>query len=255
MKKALFLSLSLLLLFTKTYAAEQAIKLKDGSELVYIKGAEFMMGNEERPYARPVHKVKLKDFYIAKQEVTNAQYKKFCDATKRKYPENPRWDNNYFLGKPDYPVVNINWSAASSYAKWAGGRLPTEAEWEFAGRANTTTFFYWGEEMSRDHLNAMGMQGADKWEFTSPVGSFPPNPFGLYDMLGNVWEWAADWHDVEYFGKSPMDNPKGPKTGRKRVLKGSSFADGGIRGVSERWSWFPSDGGDILGFRIAKDAK
>lgn len=252
-KGAVLLFLLIVFSFNVIYAEEKTVKLKDGSELIYIQGGEFQMGSTDRWYAQPIHKVRLKHFYIGKYEVTNAQYKKFCDATKRKYPENPKGYDNYFLGKPDYPVVNVSWYAAAAYAKWAGGRLPTEAEWEYAARGGTTTFYYWGDEMSHDYLNYMGVGGTDKWEKASPVGSFPPNPFGLYDMLGNVWEWVADRYEEDYYSRSPVDNPKGPQKGTLGILKGSFFGDGGNHGPSERYCGEELSAKDrSYGFRIAK---
>lgn len=251
-KVMLFLLLAMFA-YGVAYGAEKVKKLKDGSELVYIPGGEFEMGSDEDIYMKPIHKVKLKGFYIGKYEVTNSLYKKFCDAKKRKYPENPKWDDKYFLGKPDYPVINVSWEDAAAYAKWTDGRLPTEAEFEYATRGVTTTRYYWGEELSHEHLNYAGVEGRDRWEQTSPVGSFPPNPYGLYDMLGNVWEWVADWYGEDYFSKSPRDNPKGPKRGIYRVLKGDSWNIGTPRGTAQRWKRI-LEGRDYIGFRIALSA-
>lgn len=245
----------LLLQHVDVYSAEQTIKLKDGSELVYVKTGEFQMGSEDRPHGKPVHKVKLKAFYISKYKVTTVQYKKFCDATKRKYPKSPSWDNNYFLGKPDYPVVNVSWSDAAAYAKWIGGRLPTEAEWEYSARAGTNTYYYWGEDISHEYLNYLGVEGRDQWQYASPVGSFPPNPFGLYDMLGNVWEWVSDWHSDDYFAKGPKENPQGPKKGANRIKKGGGdFGGGTNHGPGERDWKIPSTKSENIGFRIVKSA-
>lgn len=237
------------------YSAEKSITLNGGVELVYIPDGEFVMGGNRRDHYAPPHDAKVKSFYIGKYEVTNAQYKKFCDAKKKKYPENPNWDDNYFLGKPDYPVLYVTWRDAFDYAKWAGGRLPTEAEWEHACKAGTTMLFYWGDDLSHDYLNYRGTEGVDQWENTSPVGSFPPNPFGLHDMLGNVWEWVNDWYSEDYYKKSPKDNPKGPKTGDARVLKGSDWYDDHNEGCADRDYRNPSQTKDFRGFRIAKDAK
>lgn len=252
--KALLFLLLAVFTYGAAYGAEKVKKLKDGSELVYIPGGEFEMGSDEDWYMKPVHKVKQKGFYIGKYEVTNAQYKKFCDTTKRKYPENPDWDADYFLGKPNYPVIKVSWGDAAAYAKWAGGRLPTEAEWEYAARGGTTTKYYWGDELSHGHLNYMGIEGKDQWEWTSPVGSFSPNPYGLYDMLGNVWEWVADWYGEDYFSKSPAANPKGPKKGIYRMLKGDAWNMGAPRGTVHRYWKAPEHKRDYSGFRIAFSA-
>ena len=239
-------------------AAENTIKLEAGPELVLIPSGEFIMGSDEQKHTAPPHKVKVNSFYIGKYEVTNGQYKKFCDAKKKKYPKNPNWDANYFIGKPDYPVINVSWNNAKAYAEWAGGRLPTEAEWEYASRGGTTTYFYWGPDvLTHDNINFLGKEEGtlDQWDKTSPVGSFPPNPYGLFDMLGNVWEFTGDWHGKDYYKKSPVDNPKGPSTGKKRVLKGEGWNSGTNYGSPERYWAKPSYRNDHFGFRIAKDIK
>lgn len=254
-KRTLSLFLLLFIMNGLAHAAEKTITMKDGPQLILIAAGEFDMGDEDMPYAKPIHKIKLKAFYMGKYEVTNAQYKKFCDATKKKYPENPSWDTEYFLGKPEYPVISVSWSDAAAYAKWAGGRLPTEAEWEYAARGGANTIYYWGNEFSNDHINSMGAEGRDQWEYASPVGSFSPNQFGLYDMIGNVWEWVADWHKEDYFSKSPVDNPKGPAKGTERIVKGDGFKGGGRHGVAYRDWEAPSGKRDDRGFRIAVDVK
>lgn len=262
-RKIMLLFLLSIFSFKIGYAAEKTIKLKDGSELVYIPGGEFMMGSGEYDYTKPIHKVKVKAFYMGKYEVTNAQYKKFCDEKKIKYPKSPDpirgsdyFGADYFLGKPDYPVINVSWSYAAEYAKWAGGRLPTEAEWEYAARAGTSTQFYWGDKESHEYLNYMGVEGRDKWLYTSPVGSFPPNPFGVYDILGNVWEWVGDWYGENYFSKSPVNNPKGPQKGTERVVKGGGWGDGAANTPGGGRDWKPPFmEKEWYGFRIAMGAK
>jgi len=259
-KVVLLFFLAIFFIFDMSHAAEKTKKLKDGSELVYIASGSFQMGSDKHDYISPAHKVQIDAFYIGRYEVTNAQYKRYCDKTKRKYPLNPVWDSDYFLGKPDYPVINVNWKDAAAYVKWAGGRLPTEAEWEYAARGDKTAYYYWeGEyydEHISDYVNKNGMEGKDRWQYTSPAGSFPPNPFGLYDMLGNVWEWVADWYDRDYYKKSPEKNPKGPKSGDTRLMKGGGWKDTPQEYTyAEKNMWEPSTISDYVGFRIAASAK
>jgi formylglycine-generating enzyme required for sulfatase activity len=198
---------------------------EDGAPMVLIPAGEFQMGsNDGEGNQKPIHTVYLDAFYIDKYEVTNAQYKKFMDATGYKAPES--WnDSNY--NAPNQPVIGVSWDDAKAYADWAGERLPTEAEWEKAARGGLVGKRYpWGDNITHDNANYDGTGGKDIWEFTSPVGSFAPNGYGLYDMAGNVWEWCADWYDSNYYASSPKSNPTGPNSGLSRVLRGGSWYDG-----------------------------
>ncbi|HLJ56803.1 MAG TPA: formylglycine-generating enzyme family protein [Chthonomonadaceae bacterium] len=155
-----------------------------------------------------------------------------------RHPEGP---DSGIEGREQHPVVQVSWYDAAAYAKWAGKRLPTEAEWEFAARGGLTQQPYvWGKEFRPGgKFMANTWQGrfpdtnsrSDGWERTSPVRSYPPNRFGLYDMAGNVWEWCADWYRPDYYAHSPGKNPKGPSSSSdpsepgqpKRVQRGGSF--------------------------------
>lgn len=252
-KGVLLFFIVVFLIFDMSHAAEKTKKLKEGSELIFIPGGNFQMGGDAATWnwMVPRHDKNVKAFYLGKYEVTNAQYKKFCDRAKRIYPPNPEWDKDYFLSKPDYPVIGVSWKEAAAYAKWVGGRLPTEAEWEYAAAGGKATFYYWGDEFSADYINGMDNTGKDKWQFTSPVGSFQPNPFGLYDMLGNVWEWMAD---VYVEPANPNQNYKAPK-GTLRVVKGDGWNGRPTHSYAYRDGEAPNDKIHHLGFRIAADAK
>ena len=192
--------------------------------MVLIPEGWFLMGSPEGEGdsdEHPQHKVWVDAFWIDRCEVTNAQYEKFMKATGHRAPR--YWDNDSF-NKPDYPVVGVSWDDAVAYCNWAGKRLPTEVEWEKAARGGLVGKDYpWGDNISHDNANYDGTGGRDRWDNTSPVGSFPPNGYGLYDMAGNVYEWCADWYDEDYYRSSPERNPKGPNTGDRRLLRGGSW--------------------------------
>jgi iron(II)-dependent oxidoreductase len=125
--------------------------------------------------------------------------------------EAPSYWNDSKFNAPNHPVVGVSWDDAVAYANWAGKRLPTEAEWEKSARGGLVGKKYpWGDTLTHDDANYSGTGGKDKWEHTSPVGSFASNGYGLYDMAGNVWEWCADWYFNNYYANSLKSNPKGP---------------------------------------------
>ena len=188
------------------------------AEGVVIPSGAFQMGGSDSDAEndeRPVHMVDVDTFYIHKYEVTNAQYKNFVDANpqwqKNKIPRELHngtylnlWeDNMYPSGKENHPVVYISWYAAMAYAEWAGRRLPTEAEWEKAARGGLVGAKYpWGDAIDGSMANYGGSVGD-----TMPVGSYPANDYGLYDMTGNVMEWCLDAYEVDFYGRSPTRNP------------------------------------------------
>jgi sulfatase modifying factor 1 len=224
---------------------------KDGAEMVLIPAGEFQMGSNESDDEKPIHTVYLDAFYIDKYEVTNAQYKKFMDATGQKAP--PNWNNSGY-NATNQPVVGVTWNDAKAYADWAGERLPTEAEWEKSARGGLVGKKYpWGDTLTYDDANYSGTGGKDIWSITSPVGSFAPNGYGLYDMAGNAWEWCADWYGNNYYGSSPKSNPTGPASGSYRVLRGGSWNDSDDRDLrtASRGYLAPSRPYFKLGFRCA----
>jgi formylglycine-generating enzyme required for sulfatase activity len=229
----------------------------DGALMMLIPAGEFEMGdsfNEGGAGERPVHLVYLDAFYIDVNEVTNAQYKKFMLATG--HPAPLYWADPKF-NAPDQPVVGVSWEDAQAYCKWAGKRLPTEAEWEKAARGGLLGNRYpWGNDISGDNANYEGTGGKDIWDRPAPVGSFAPNGYGLYDMVGNAWEWCADWYDSGYYAKSPKQNPKGPDSGGWRVLRGGSwtFNTSYLRCAYRSGDYAgPSTTHDFVGFRCSQD--
>jgi formylglycine-generating enzyme required for sulfatase activity len=154
---------------------------------------------------------------------------------------NPGWSNERM------PVVNVSWKDARAYCAWAGGRLPTEAEWEYAARGGSTEARYGPiDEVAWYNKNSGGQ--------THPVGEKRPNGFGLFDTLGNVWEWVMDWYDEEYYKTSPSQDPPGAASGEFRVLRGGSWGgEARFIRVSSRNGVLPGDWGHGLGFRCARD--
>lgn len=214
-----------------------------GMEFVAVPGGCFQMGDtfgdgiakEEKP----VHEVCVDGFSMGKYEVTNAQYRRF----KPGYSSGDYKGNS--LNGDNQPVVNVSWNDAVEYAGWLSRqsgktyRLPTEAEWEYAARGGTSTRNYWGngkdDACSYANVHDLTSKRAfsdftwehhncdDGYAVTAPVGSFRPNAFGLYDMMGNAWEWTGDWFDSSYYGNSPRNNPQGPSSGSNRVNRGGSW--------------------------------
>jgi formylglycine-generating enzyme required for sulfatase activity len=214
---------------------------KDNSIMVKVPAGTFKMGSEDSDAykdEKPVHDVYLDDYYMDKYEVTNRQYKQFCDATSRSYPSDPDFTGmpRYFTDYPDYPVVNVSWEDASAYASWAGKRLPTEAEWEKAARGTDGRKYPWGNEApdAGGFYRANWGEGSDRnvwkrdgYEYTAPIGSYDrgKSPYACYDMAGNVWEWCQDWYDGNYYSRSSGNNPTGPSSGSSRVLRGGSWGN------------------------------
>ncbi|MCL2099087.1 MAG: formylglycine-generating enzyme family protein [Oscillospiraceae bacterium] len=236
--------------------------------MAYIPGGDFTMGSD-RGYNEelPLHKVTLFPYYIDKYLVTNAQFKEYCDAVGRGYPADPRWASmpGYFLNYPDYPVVNVSWGEANAYAEWTGKRLPTEEEWEFAAAGGLPAPRYpWGDAFTGANCNYADSSSDYQWRdfsvsdgyaFTSPVGHYEANGYGLFDMAGNVWEWTEDWffayndeaRDVERFKDG---------WGGSKVCRGGSYHNppGDLR-IARRRQILGGNGNIAVGFRCVKDAE
>ena len=233
-----------------------------GPEMVVIPSGSFMMGSPENEPDRnsaesPQHRVRIANsFALGKYELTFAEYDQFAEATGRKKPDDEGW------GRGNRPVINVNWKDAQAYLKWLSEetgkryRLPSEAEWEYAARAGTTTKYSWGNEVgqNRAHCNRCGSEWDNKK--TALVGSFEPNPFGLYDIHGNVYEWVEDCMNDSYHN-APVDG-KAWLTGvcKWRVIRGGAwlFKAQALRSAHR-------NAGDIgardngIGFRIARELK
>ena len=229
-----------------------------GMEFVWVKGGCYEMGDtfgDGDSDERPVHTVCVDGFWMGKYEVTFEEYDRFCEETGRRKPDDRGW------GRGRRPVINVSWNDARAFAKWLSRktgctfRLPTEAEWEYACRSGGKKVKYATStgDLSHDLANYYSRGGKDRWEYTSPVGSFPSNPLGLYDMSGNVWEWCEDVYDESYYSRSPRNNPQGPSSGGYRVLRGGSWYDlaRNMRCANRYWDW-PDYHNYSDGFRLVR---
>jgi len=231
----------------------------EGLEYVWIPAGEFWMGatpgdNDAAEDEKPPHRVRIsKGFWLGKTPVTVAAYKRFAAAAKRRMPESPRFNEGWTFD--DHPIVNVTWEDAKAYCEWAGGRLPTEAEWEYAARGGKEGLRYpWGNTISPEMANY-----AETYQGTTPVTRFPTqNDWGLHDMAGNVWERVADWYGSNYYASlrsnRPVQDPQGPLDGGWRALRGGSWSSGDsyLRGA-ERNSIEPDYRYNYTGFRVARE--
>lgn len=227
--------------------------------MVLVPAGEFIMGTDSRlPDEGPQHKVYLDSFYIDIFEVTNLQYKKFNNETKRRSPQHFR-NRTYPQGKADHPVTYVSWEDANAYCQWAGKRLPTDQEWEKAARGTNGQIFPWGNEFDVTRANTpLRWQQIGAFGDTTPVGSFKEgvSPYGVYDMSGNVWEWTASWYKA-YPGNKVASESYGE---RYKTLKGGSWFDcsfyncGISAPVFNRAFFSIRTKNDSFGFRCAKDA-
>jgi formylglycine-generating enzyme required for sulfatase activity len=218
------------------------------------------MGSEEGEFGRDsdegrVRTIRVAKFRLARTEVTNAQYRVFVEATG--HPTPPYWSDPKWNGD-DHPVVGVSWDDAMAFCGWAGLRLPSEAEWEYACRAGTTTPFSFGSTITTEQVNYngnfpyLGGKEGEYREGTVPVGSLPVNAWGLHEMHGNVWEWCEDWFGE--YSKAPSDGSaqKEEHGSGRRVLRGGSWI--GLARCcrsASRIGGHPGDRDDLVGFRPA----
>ncbi len=254
------------------------INPNDQAVLVVIPAGKFTMGSnsEVDPYfwgaESPRHEVILDEYMIYQTEVTNAMYQR-C-ATEKKCPLPNQYKNRLiddYYSNPqyaNYPVIYVNWVSAQSYCQWAGGRLPTEAEWEKAARGDQDSrLFPWGNTAALasqanfcDSTCAQTQEDRTKndgFQNTASVGSFPlgASPFGVLDMAGNVWEWVSDWFQPTYSSKS-VENPIGPASSKYKTIRGGSWNNpsAGVR-IVQRDGVKPDLSLDTLGFRCVMEVE
>lgn len=258
---------------------------RDGVRMAHIPKGEFLMGTDHEILAEfsPKHAVYVSGFYIDEHAVTNKQFTAFLSAmfnadegslrpdmvvlrTDLLNSERQQWwptEIGYEYGKytayegfKNYPVITVSWDAAEKYCKWAGKRLPTEAEWEKAARGGLEQKDYvWGNEAPIKGIvyNKTWLSNASPPP-TGPVKSYLPNGYGVYDMSGMVWEWCSDWFHPEYYKKSPLNDPRGPDTGEEKVQRGGAWSNpAGSLYVAVRNFLPPMALDETTGFRCAMD--
>lgn len=241
---------------------------KDNEEYVWIPGGVFKMGcvptdTRCKPEEKPQHQAAIKGFWMGRNEVRVSSYRlRFlesvnADAKKNgerahKMPPAPLYNKGW--STTDMPMVLVSWEDARDFCAWAGGRLPTEGEWEFAARAGKTDEIYpLNDENSRNKANFAGELGNDHWAAAAPVRSFDPNAFSLFDMAGNVWEWVNDFYSPDYYASAPASQPRGPERGKERVVRGGSFHSDPKEHLRLSFRKAGKGGSTNVGFRCALD--
>ncbi len=228
-------------------------------EIVLIPGGSFMMGsNDGADDEKPAHQVYVDDFYLDKYEVTVARYARFLQANpSQRQPDNWNEQSQHI----NHPVVYVSWEDATAFCAWLSKqgvkrvRLPTEAEWEYAARGGLQDKTYpWGDEISHEQANYYGTTGKDRWNWTSPVGSFPANDYGLYDMAGNVWEWCSSLYKPYPYKRE--DGRENFSASEPRVLRGGSWVNNPqyVR-CALRDNDGPANRVNGVGFRCAQDVR
>ncbi len=248
-----------------------------GLEYVWVPAGTFQMGCVPADHdcasdEFPRHRVTLtRGFWIGRTEVTRKAFQQFARKTPHRLPPEPKATPFRTLSgrgnriaksfrpepgrKEDRPVVNVTWDEAAAFCEYSGGRLPTEAQWEYAARGGREGAIYPnGPALTRDDANYGSVGGKDLWQYAAPVGSFRANEYGLHDMPGNVWEWCADWMDEDYYRISPETDPQGPPSGMARAARGGSWGFGPkYMRASIRVRAAPGDRAEDIGFRCVID--
>jgi len=242
---------------------------QSGIEMVNVPGGAFEMGSAAgRDDERPVHSVRIGDFSLSSKEVTVGQFRAFVDAsgyrteaersggclvfTGRGWEtrRDADWRNPGFRQGNDHPVTCVSWNDSQAFIRWLNARtgqhyrLPTEAEWEYAARGGQSGY-------CDGDLDSAAWYEGNSGGSTQPVGRKRPNAYGLYDMIGNVWEWCSDW--CGGYSSLPQTDPTGSGDGSMRVNRGGAWY-GAARGCWRRGRNTPDDRGNGLGFRLAADA-
>lgn len=232
---------------------------RDGMTMVFVPAGAFIMGNDDPapcPYSEPAHTVNLSSFWIDKVEVTNAMFTQFLNDQGNQTQDGTSWlepgaghrgviygyideaDGLFIVqeGFENHPAIEVSWYGAAAYCSWVGGRLPTEAEWEYAARGPSSNQYPWGNAFDGTLVNFCDRRCPETWKDTrfddgaqrwTQVGRYPAGASwcGALDLAGNVWEWVNDWWSEDYYARSPRDNPQGPSAGTLHIVRGGSWFD------------------------------
>ena len=275
------------------WPSESRLRGRDTAPMILVPAGEFTMGSQSSDlpaasWEKPAHVVRLRAFLIDRYEVPNARYRQFleeirifghrsCDPSEPPGKDHAPGElamRGTEWNQSAQPVTEVDWWDAAAYCAWAGGRLPTEAEWEKAARGTDGRAYAWGNDppgasrqgnfadLSFKYRNPDWTWIVPKYDdghaFVAPIGSYPggASPYGAEDMAGNVWEWVSDWYGPEYYRTSPPADPRGPATGTHRVVRGGSWNDAGwdLR-VASRLKFPPDFRTRTVGFRCAQETR
>jgi iron(II)-dependent oxidoreductase len=257
----------------KALAEQRVATMKPKEEMVLIPAGEFIMGSDKKAdrlayrSELPQRRVYLDAYEIDKYEVTNLHYLKYILATGKLPQLDWRYDGgNFQESMANHPIMHVSWYDADAYCRWAGKRLPTEAEWEKAARGEDGRLNPWGNQsagLSRANFGRTGLSGPVR-DRPERLLMYPPlisvdkydnavSPYGLYQTIGNVAEWVADWYDLDYYKSSPDRNPKGPETGTQKAFRGGGWMDSTTTmRVAMRNGTDPNTKINWMGFRCAQ---
>ena len=262
-------------------ASAAPIAGSDGAPMVHVSAGEFIMGSENgREDEKPRRRVYLEEFYIDKYPVTNEKFARFVESSgyvtdtkkiggeARRFFSSEMWmlkkgsswkspagPGSSYRNRMKHPVVQISWNDAAAYCRWAGKRLPTEAEWEKAARGTDGLKYAWGNSWVGSKLIWSRNSGSQVHSVERSYNTHK-SPYGAVDMAGNTWEWVQDWYKKDYYWNAPKSNPKGPNSGKRRVMRGGSWYDAKTRyfRAANRNGINPGGGNLSRGFRCANDA-